>query len=266
MKKAVGSLVVATFVSFGVTAVLVACSEDDKSTFDTNRDSGGPETSTGIFDPNPTPPRGDGATEPVTCDPQLPGGYTEQWIAPHATKACSAANAEEWFDNCFGATSSEACTNWIAANEACASCIEASDGSGPVRVGANRVFEVMNMAACISIANDSSGPESCAAKYYISEDCALKSCEGCYAKGGNFDSFTACRNAAWAAAVDGKSEGACYEADQAWSAACVGADARTTDCKETPDEVADFQSGDQTRVLAATRAVYTRNITKVCVP
>lgn len=257
MTKAVRSLVFASLVSAAGASLVLACSDDEGSTFNTEGKDSGSDSQAVIFDPGSTPPVS-GDSGPVQCNAALPTDFEPTWRAPAAAATCTAKDVEDWFEACNPNTSDDACKAWVAAKSSCAACIEPDDGSGPIRVGAGRKFHTLNLPACIAVVNGKAGADSCAAKYFISDDCAIRSCDTCFDKGGNFFSFDVCRNSAWS--------NACASYETGRSTACEGDDDVPAGCTGTEQENQDRGSSNLAIARAAEKAIYTRVISAVCVP
>lgn len=200
----------------GMAAVLglVACEDDTGSTFEDTPEDAGPLDTGPVFE---TDGGSSDANVPVTCDPVLPAGFAPTWTPPVPSAACTADALGAYFDACLGnlgqPDAEQTCTAWLAANEACGTCIEPDDGSGPVQWHRERAYYTLNVAGCLSLLRNETAAEQCPATYNASIQCQRESCGGCLLQtSAQFQDFQNCQAEAKA--------GDCATYESAFSAAC----------------------------------------------
>lgn len=201
------AFVVTAFMLACSVAMVAACSDDEESTFKEGTPDASSDAPTGSFNLDsgagdaPVP----GDAEPgATCEPLIPDGYKPTWNAPAKPGApgpCATGDLAGYYDACLASLGNpdagSACDDWKKANDACASCIEPANNSGPIQWHQQRFYYTLNVAGCIAIKQDKYAETDCGGAYNAAITCEREACAGCFkTKGATFADFRNCQNAA----------------------------------------------------------------------
>jgi hypothetical protein len=163
----------------------------------TNGDAGSFGTDSGSF----------GSTQPptVVCNPQSVSGFTPKWTPPETWKqaACTSAQISGFYSACLATPiSQQTCGAFVAANGACASCIQSQDTdakSAAIVWHENDAYWTVNIAGCIANAMGDPSANGCGAAYSAAIACRQQSCNACWAAQGTtatFSEFSTCEQQA----------------------------------------------------------------------
>lgn len=202
------AFLLSTIVLGGGALVVVACSEDESSTFpgesvDASTD-GGPVFGGSSGNGSSSGAIGEGGTPGAKCEPVIKDDYAANWTAPTPPAdggPCSDAIIGTYYDECLGtlgkADHKTRCDAWTAANSACQACIEPTNNGGPIQWHRNRFYYTINVAGCVAVSQNAYTDNDCGYAYGAAVNCARDACIGCFETGkSTFADFTNCQNAA----------------------------------------------------------------------
>lgn len=184
--------------------VVIACSSDDgDSVFKPGAEDAGFDTGPGQFTLDDGAPKEDAN---VTCTPKIPSDFSASGTKLTATpvqQVCAQEDLSGYFAACLAKDAknnaklkTQDCTDWRAAHDACAKCIEPEDLSGPVQLFGERLYYLYNFAGCLGIVQGKTDKGSCADAFNVVQECQQQSCDSCVTKpGANFgEDYSKCRN------------------------------------------------------------------------
>lgn len=218
------TLIVASFAVLTFTA-LVACKGDDApSTFDDQKfanNTPGDNTPPGTFVPDggASGDAGKGPVGPTTCAPKIPDPFNPTWAPPTKAEACDATELADYYDKCLtdltGDAAVKACADWRAAHAACTTCIEPTNGTGPIQWSDDRKLLSINIAGCVSIVQNDTTTDGCAASYGKAVECTRDACDWCIEAGGAYTTYQSCQTTA-------RGTGVCATLETARQSKCAG--------------------------------------------
>jgi hypothetical protein len=180
-------------VSFvGLCVVAVACGDDGgANVFPGAGEDASFDTGPGFIREGGEPDSG-----PVTCNPAKPTQFKATWVAPTAnTGPCTTDDIGDYYNNCLPDFDKPKCSTWLAAHQACGSCIQKDDNSGAVQVFTQpAVFYRLNQGGCFALVQKKTGDDQCGAAFEAATECRRVSCDDCLAKGGAFGNANECSN------------------------------------------------------------------------
>jgi hypothetical protein len=185
------------------TLAIIACGDDDSSTFQPSKQPDAANFDTGAgFN---TDAKQEEKDANVTCKPGLPTSFAPTFKAVDHQDACEFQQLTDYYAHCLANDAqgnaklqSTECSDWLAAaaNTTCAHCIETTDNSGPVQIYNSRLYYTLNNAGCVAIKQKSGAVGSCAEKYDTAASCRREACKTCLdQKGADFKNFLDCESA-----------------------------------------------------------------------
>ena len=211
------------FAAATTSAVLLACSSKDESTFTPTPPDASPEAIAPLLPDAGGSEGGEGGSG--VCVADVPANFQSDFVPPKQNKgACQTADIEGYWTNCLAnireADHDAVCDAWVLANATCAGCIAPQDRSGAVlwlSYGGPKFYQI-NSGGCLAIVLADSSPQGCGALTHDASQCTWEACGKCQ----NPTDGT-CR-------AEARAQGICSSKNNVRSSVCGTSDASRAEC------------------------------------